>query len=141
MYQRLATDRIREALIDTRVVLLAAHDWRNDPPIDAAFLPIINALARVVVAERQREMDGATAEIAELRGARGFLAMTFAPGSSLGGERPKASVIDQHGRLSIAKFPKETDDYSIELWEEVALRLGVTGPDAHRTHADRRTRS
>ena len=51
------------------------------------------------------------------------LAMIFAPGSSLGGARPKASVIDQHGSLSIAKFPKETDDYSIELWEEVALRL------------------
>ena len=61
------------------------------------------------------------------------LAMIFAPGSSLGGARPKASVIDQHGRLSIAKFPKETDDYSIELWEEVALRLakqaGVRTPD------------
>uniref|UniRef100_B0T6J2 Uncharacterized protein n=1 Tax=Caulobacter sp. (strain K31) TaxID=366602 RepID=B0T6J2_CAUSK len=39
------------------------------PPIDAALLPIINALARVVVAEQQRDMDGATAEIAELRGA------------------------------------------------------------------------
>ena len=51
------------------------------------------------------------------------LQMIFAPGSSLGGARPKASVIDQHGRLSIAKFPKETDDYSIETWEEVALRL------------------
>ncbi len=47
----------------------------------------------------------------------------FAPGSSLGGARPKASVIDQHGRLSIAKFPKETDDYSLETWEEIALRL------------------
>ena len=47
----------------------------------------------------------------------------FAPGSSLGGTRPKASVIDQHGRLSIAKFPKETDDHSVETWEEIALRL------------------
>lgn len=51
------------------------------------------------------------------------LQLIFAPGSSLGGARPKASVIDQHGRLSIAKFPKETDDYSIETWEEIALRL------------------
>jgi serine/threonine-protein kinase HipA len=51
------------------------------------------------------------------------LAIIFAPGSSLGGARPKASVIDQHGRLSIGKFPKETDEYSIERWEEVALRL------------------
>ena len=51
------------------------------------------------------------------------LQMIFAPGSSLGGARPKASVIDQHGHLSIAKFPRETDDYSMETWEEVALRL------------------
>lgn len=51
------------------------------------------------------------------------LQLIFAPGSSLGGARPKASVVDQHGHLSIAKFPKETDDYSIETWEEIALRL------------------
>jgi serine/threonine-protein kinase HipA len=51
------------------------------------------------------------------------LQLIFAPGSSLGGARPKASVVDQHGHLSIAKFPKETDDYSVETWEEIALRL------------------
>ena len=51
------------------------------------------------------------------------LQLIFAPGSSLGGARPKASVIDQHGRLSIAKFPKESDEYSIETWEEIALLL------------------
>jgi serine/threonine-protein kinase HipA len=51
------------------------------------------------------------------------LRMIFAPGSSLGGARPKASVIDRHGRLAIAKFPKETDEYSIERWEAVALDL------------------
>lgn len=60
------------------------------------------------------------------------LQLIFAPGSSLGGARPKASVIDQHGHLSIAKFPKETDDYSMETWEEVAMRLaarsGITTP-------------
>ncbi len=49
--------------------------------------------------------------------------LIFAPGSSLGGARPKASVIDRHGHLSIAKFPKESDDYNMEAWEEVALRL------------------
>jgi len=51
------------------------------------------------------------------------LQMIFAPGSSLGGARPKVSVIDQQNRLSIAKFPKETDDYSIETWEAIAMRL------------------
>jgi serine/threonine-protein kinase HipA len=61
------------------------------------------------------------------------LQLIFAPGSSLGGARPKASVIDQHNRLAIAKFPKETDDYSVELWEAVALtlagRAGIETPE------------
>lgn len=51
------------------------------------------------------------------------LNLIFAPGSSLGGARPKASVIDAKGRLAIAKFPKETDDYELETWEHVALTL------------------
>lgn len=51
------------------------------------------------------------------------LVLIFAPGSSLGGARPKASVIDQHGNLSIAKFPKDSDDYSVERWEAIALDM------------------
>ena len=66
------------------------------------------------------------------------LQLIFAPGSSLGGARPKASVMDQHGRLAIAKFPKETDEYSVETWEEIALRLadraGITTPDHELVH-------
>ena len=61
------------------------------------------------------------------------LQVIFAPGSSLGGARPKASVIDRHGHLAIAKFPKESDDYSMETWEEIALRLarqaGIATPE------------
>ena len=60
------------------------------------------------------------------------LRLFFAPGSSLGGARPKASVADQHNQLAIAKFPKESDQYSIETWEEVALclaeRAGIATP-------------
>jgi serine/threonine-protein kinase HipA len=51
------------------------------------------------------------------------LLLLFAPGSSLGGARPKASVADKDGHLAIAKFPKQDDDYRIETWEEVALTL------------------
>lgn len=54
------------------------------------------------------------------------LQLIFAPGSSLGGARPKASVIDVHGRLAIAKFPKESDEYSMERWEHVALTLAAS---------------
>jgi serine/threonine-protein kinase HipA len=51
------------------------------------------------------------------------LLLLFAPGSSLGGARPKASVADRGGHLAIAKFPRDDDDYSIGAWEEVTLRL------------------
>ena len=51
------------------------------------------------------------------------LHMIFAPGSSLGGARPKASILDRAGNLTIAKFPKETDEYSLETWEHIALIL------------------
>lgn len=63
------------------------------------------------------------------------LQLIFAPGSSLGGARPKASVIDRHGHLSIAKFPKETDEYSMETWEAVALQLAAQAGIATPSHA------
>ncbi len=53
------------------------------------------------------------------------LVLIFAPGSSLGGARPKASVLDQHGNLSIAKFPKDMDDHSMERWEAIALDMAA----------------
>ncbi|MBO6561146.1 MAG: type II toxin-antitoxin system HipA family toxin [Nisaea sp.] len=65
------------------------------------------------------------------------LRMMFAPGSSLGGARPKASVIDPEGRMAIAKFPKETDEYSVETWEHITLLLaaeaGISTPK-HELH-------
>ena len=39
------------------------------------------------------------------------------PGTSLGGARPKAGVIDEEGKLCIAKFPSRNDDYDVALWE------------------------
>ena len=60
------------------------------------------------------------------------LRLLLAPGSSLGGARPKASVRDANGRLAIAKFPARTDVLDAVRWEALALRLaqraGVTVP-------------
>lgn len=53
------------------------------------------------------------------------LRLLLAPGSSLGGARPKASVLASDGTLAVAKFPKETDEYSLERWEAVALALAA----------------
>ncbi len=54
------------------------------------------------------------------------LKLLLAPGSSLGGARPKASVRDQDGHLAIAKFPRKDDEIPIVLWEAVALTLAKT---------------
>lgn len=51
------------------------------------------------------------------------LAILLAPGSSLGGARPKAVVMDAKRRLAIAKFPSLSDHYSVETWEHIALTL------------------
>jgi serine/threonine-protein kinase HipA len=49
----------------------------------------------------------------------------IAPGSSLGGARPKADVIDAKGRQWIAKFPSRRDDYDVGLWEMIVHELAV----------------
>lgn len=51
------------------------------------------------------------------------LRLILAPGSSLGGARAKASVLDIQGQLSIAKFPQADDPYPVMQWEAVALDL------------------
>ena len=52
------------------------------------------------------------------------LQMLLRDGSSLGGARPKAHVLDQSGRIGIAKFPSPSnDDWDVMRWEAVALRL------------------
>lgn len=54
-----------------------------------------------------------------------LLQLLLAPGSSLGGARPKASILDVAGNLAIAKFPKHDDDYDVVRWEAVALSLAA----------------
>jgi serine/threonine-protein kinase HipA len=53
------------------------------------------------------------------------LRLLLAPGSSLGGARPKASVRDRDGHLAIAKFPNKGDEVNTVLWEAVALTLAA----------------
>ncbi len=51
------------------------------------------------------------------------LRLLFAPGSSLGGARPKASVREKDGHLAIAKFPRRDDEINTVVWEALALAL------------------
>jgi serine/threonine-protein kinase HipA len=63
-----------------------------------------------------------------------WLSMLIDPGSSLGGARPKASVLDEKGNLWIAKFPSSKDDKNTGAWEmvlhELAKVCGIHVPDA-----------
>jgi len=59
-----------------------------------------------------------------------WLSMLIAPGASLGGARPKASIVDNDGGLWIAKFPSRNDQGDIGGWEivtyELAQMAGIT---------------
>ena len=52
-----------------------------------------------------------------------WLNMLIAPGSSLGGARPKANILDEAGHLWIAKFPSGHDTKDMGAWEMVAAEL------------------
>jgi serine/threonine-protein kinase HipA len=52
-----------------------------------------------------------------------WLRLLLAPGASLGGARPKASVADVDGRLWIAKFPSVRDRHDVGVWELVLAKL------------------
>jgi serine/threonine-protein kinase HipA len=61
----------------------------------------------------------------EGRHADKWMHMLIAPGSSLGGARPKANIVDTNGNLCIAKFPSKNDTTDKGAWEYLAYRLGL----------------
>ncbi len=95
---------------------LADHEAARIPPL--IDLPRLLSAAEHVVGDTDSDED---------------LRLLLAPGSSLGGARPKSSVRDRDGHLAIAKFPHKDDEINAVLWEAVALRLaakaGIPVPD------------
>ncbi len=54
-----------------------------------------------------------------------WLKLLIAPGSSLGGARPKANIIDSQKNLWIAKFPSKSDIIDKSAWEFLAYQLAI----------------
>ena len=54
-----------------------------------------------------------------------WLSVLMAPGSSLGGARPKANILDNDKSLWIAKFPSKTDTTDKAAWEFLAYQLAI----------------
>lgn len=63
-----------------------------------------------------------------------WLLQIIAPGSSLGGTRPKAAVVDEEGHVWIAKFPSAGDGVDTGAWKmvahDLALAAGLVVPKA-----------
>lgn len=80
------------------------------------------------------ELLSAADHVTEDRDTEEDLRLLIGPGSSLGGARPKASVIDKDGHLAIAKFPRRDDEINTVAWEAVALALaaksGISVPES-----------
>jgi len=57
--------------------------------------------------------------------ARKWLAVLLAPGSSLGGARPKANILNENSELWIAKFPSKNDMIDKASWEYLAYELAI----------------
>jgi serine/threonine-protein kinase HipA len=138
-------------LMKRRAALNAKEQGKTAPVLyDINFLLGVHDLSRMGALRFKREPDGdfldndpvsptpPWASIRELQhGAkliesnedtvevRKWLAMLMAPGSSLGGARPKANILDEHGHPWIAKFPSKNDTIDKGAWEYLAYRLAV----------------
>jgi len=87
---------------------------------DAAFLTKDSSVPPLVQLPR---LLRATAAVTEDRDTADDIALLLAPGTSLGGARPKASVRDANGQLAIAKFPSRDDAWPITRWEAATLAM------------------
>ena len=83
--------------------------------------PPWTSLKELEYASLQLEKDDAVNDPDYLK----WLNMLVAPGSSLGGARPKASVLDSKQHLWIAKFPSNNDGKDIGGWEMVVNELAI----------------
>ncbi len=93
--------------------------------------PPLIELSTMMTASRAVETNTETAEdLAYLRGR----------GTSLGGLRPKCSVIDADGALSIGKFPSVEDERAVTKGEVLAMQLakaaGINAPQARLIDSD-----
>lgn len=76
-------------------------------------IPPLTDVRALVVASMEIEKS----EELNLLPEKKWLLQLVHPGTSLGGARPKAGVMDDEGHLCVAKFPSRNDDYDVGLWE------------------------
>lgn len=107
---------------------------------DGHEIPRLVDLGRLLHASDQLARGGRRHDEEEMHAVRELLDVG---GTTLGGARPKASVIDADGALSIAKFPHPGDEWDVMAWEKTALDLaehaGLDVPARHLTKIEGRS--
>lgn len=83
-----------------------------------ADVPPMTSLRKLESVARRIDADGGAAWSREME-------LLLAPGSSLGGARPKASVAAPDGSLWIAKFPSGRDEVDVGAWEALTYQLAA----------------
>ena len=92
-------------------------------------IPPLTDIRELIAAGSEIEKSEEEDQLPEMR----WIAQLVQPGSSLGGARPKASVLDENKNLCIAKFPSRKDDYDAGLWEHfshlLAKKAGINAAE------------
>ena len=95
-----------------------------------AFLTSTGAVVPPVI--ELKNLLSATDRIEKGKPRKTDIALVLAPGASLGGARPKATVRDRDGQLWLAKFPWANDDWPVIQWEWAVLimaeKAGIAVP-------------
>lgn len=76
-------------------------------------IPPLTDIRALVAASMEIEKSEELNQLPEKK----WLLQLVHPGTSLGGARPKAGVMNGDGQLCVAKFPSRNDDYDVALWE------------------------
>ena len=103
--------------------------FRFKETLDGEFINVSESL-KIPPLTDIRELIAASAEIEKceennMLPDRKWIAQLVQPGTSLGGARPKANVIDTDKTLYVAKFPSRKDDYDVGLWEHFSHLLAT----------------
>ncbi|HOY16676.1 MAG TPA: HipA domain-containing protein [Haliscomenobacter sp.] len=104
---------------------MGALRFKTDPDgpflSDSAHYPIppISSIRELQQAAQVIESDRDSKDIKK------WLAILVAPGSSLGGARPKANLRDEQGKPWIAKFPSQHDEVDKGAWEFLLYKLAL----------------
>lgn len=98
---------------------MGAFRFKTDPDADfinqnsTLQIPPLTSLRELLRASMEIETSEEKNELPDKK----WILQLVLPGTSLGGARPKASIVDENKALYIAKFPSRNDDYDVGLWE------------------------